>query len=711
MEYRREIDGLRALAVIPVIFFHAGFQVFEGGFVGVDVFFVISGYLITSIIIAELETGTFSLANFYERRARRILPALFFVTAVCLLFAWYWLLPADLKDFSQSLVAVSLFSSNILFWREVGYFDVAVELKPLIHTWSLAVEEQFYVFFPLFLIGFWRFGKRRIIFVLLFAFLASLALAHTWAYNKQAANFFLPPTRAWELLTGALIAFYLSKNAKPYFNNYLMQIFSITGLFMVLISVFAFDRNTPFPSLYALVPTLGAGLLILFATPLTIPGKLLGSKILVGLGLLSYSAYLWHQPIFAFARHISLDGVSSILSLMLIILTILLAYFSWRYVEKPFRDMHVVTRRTLFKYSILATCMFIFIGLLGITTDGFESRMAGNYYSEIQRVIVSKHGQQKCWNQLSVNPKISNACQFGRADGVREIALFGDSHSGSLVSAFENISKRYQIKGNNYTLIRCPSLQLSIEKNLDATARICADFKSDLFNNLDSKEVPETLILLSRWTIMLENHPFNNAECGIESGPDSFWINKHTNTLGYRPALKMDYVKSIKTLINSGRTIVLVYPVPEMGWNVPNRLLRIYNKNHKVSITDGSTSHELFTKRNKDAYAALDALGNHPKLFRIYPEKIFCNTYLKGRCVAHLNGVPLYYDDDHLSEFGANFIARDVARVLQWSKFSESEARDSMSYSVKQRKLTNLPNIPVINSGNILMNPVVFVRR
>ena len=160
MNYRREIDGLRALAVLPVILFHAGFETFSGGFVGVDVFFVISGYLITTIILAELEQGRFSIVNFYERRARRILPALFLVMLVCIPFAWIWLLPSDMKDFSQSLIAVAIFASNILFWRESGYFDTAAELKPLLHTWSLAVEEQYYVLFPLFLMLFWKLGKR-----------------------------------------------------------------------------------------------------------------------------------------------------------------------------------------------------------------------------------------------------------------------------------------------------------------------------------------------------------------------------------------------------------------------------------------------------------------------------------------------------------------------------------------------------------------------
>ncbi len=207
MKYRAEIDGLRALAVLPVILFHAGFEWFSGGFIGVDVFFVISGYLITSMIIAEMNEGNFSIVNFYERRARRILPALFFVMFLCLPFAWLWLTPNYLKDFGQSLVAVSTFSSNILFWLEDGYFDPVSELKPLLHTWSLAIEEQYYILFPIFLILTWRFGIKWILILLSLIFLVSLSITQWGSDNAPSAAFYLLPTRGWELLLGVFSAF------------------------------------------------------------------------------------------------------------------------------------------------------------------------------------------------------------------------------------------------------------------------------------------------------------------------------------------------------------------------------------------------------------------------------------------------------------------------------------------------------------------------
>ena len=237
MNYRPEIDGLRALAVLPVILFHAGYEAFSGGFVGVDVFFVISGYLITTIIIAELDEGQFSLVNFYERRARRILPALFFVMAACIPFAWALLSPAELKSFGQSLIAVSTFTSNILFWQESGYFDIESELKPLLHTWSLAVEEQYYILFPLFLMFTWHKGLRWVVGALAIVFLLSFALA-IWGTqiatspNIASAAFFLIHSRIWELLVGVFIALYLKHRTylKSQTTN---QVLSLIGLAMV----------------------------------------------------------------------------------------------------------------------------------------------------------------------------------------------------------------------------------------------------------------------------------------------------------------------------------------------------------------------------------------------------------------------------------------------------------------------------------------------
>ncbi len=372
MKYRKEIDGLRSIAVIPVILFHGGFQWLSGGYIGVDVFFVISGFLITSIILKEQDAGTFTIAGFYERRARRILPALFLVLLVSLPFAWHWLLPFELKNFANSIIATNLFSSNIFFWLESDYFAATSEVLPLLHTWTLAVEEQFYIIFPLFMMLFWGLGKRKLAIITSVIALLSLGLAE-WGWREYPeANFYLLHTRAWELMIGALVAFYLFNNQQP--KGRINQWASLTGLALIIVPLFLFDKGTPFPSLYALAPTLGTALILLFTIPGTLVYRLLSLRLLVGIGLISYSAYLWHQPIFVFARLMSMEEPSLWLMGFLSIFTLILAYLGWRFVETPFRDRRRFSRQQIFIGSVVISLVFIAIGVAFIVSDGAMNR-------------------------------------------------------------------------------------------------------------------------------------------------------------------------------------------------------------------------------------------------------------------------------------------------------------------------------------------------
>ncbi|MEZ5536017.1 MAG: acyltransferase [Thiolinea sp.] len=372
MQYRKEIDGLRAFAVIPVILYHAGISGFSGGFVGVDIFFVISGYLITSIIIGELETGKFTIAGFYERRARRILPALFFVMLAALPFAWWLLLPHELTGFGRSMLAVTVFASNILFWQESDYFATDSELIPLLHTWSLAVEEQYYVIFPVLLMLCWKFGLRRVTVIIASIAIISLGLAE-WGWRHDAsANFYLLPSRAWELMAGAGCALYLGHNARP--GGAPAQWLSLTGLVLLILSVFWLDDSVPFPSLYAIPPVLGTALVILFAHPGTWAGKLLSLPVFVGIGLISYSAYLWHQPMFAFARLYYADEPALFIILGLATLAFVLAAFSWRFIEPPFRQRQNFSRRQIFLMAFAGSLVFIVVALTLILLDGVPAR-------------------------------------------------------------------------------------------------------------------------------------------------------------------------------------------------------------------------------------------------------------------------------------------------------------------------------------------------
>lgn len=440
--YRREIDGLRALAVVPVMLFHAGFKTFSGGFVGVDVFFVISGYLITSIIVAEKQAGRFTLSSFYERRARRILPALFLVIFACLPAARLMLLPSDMKDFSQSIAAVSVFASNFLFWQKSGYFDSAAELRPLLHTWSLAVEEQYYVLFPIFLLLIWRYGKAWILGIFAFVGALSLAFANLLVTTEPTAAFYLLHSRAWELLLGAIIALYLTDRMHHVVNQWTSQIASLLGLVLILVAVFAFDHRTPFPGLYALVPVVGTALIILYASPNTVVGSLLSTRLFVGVGLISYSAYLWHQPLLAFGRHASLHPPAIPLLLSLLAGTFVLAYISWRFVELPFRNNCVITRQRLFVFAVLTSVFLASVGLAGHLTKGFEHHYLAGLDPWKREVLVTTgskiYDNNDChFHSVDIDEAMQqrfDSCQerFGRA-----MIILGDSHA---VNMYEAIS-------------------------------------------------------------------------------------------------------------------------------------------------------------------------------------------------------------------------------------------------------------------------------
>jgi peptidoglycan/LPS O-acetylase OafA/YrhL len=435
MKYRSEIDGLRALAVTSVILFHAGLSIVSGGYVGVDIFFVISGFLITSIILGEIQAGTFSIVNFYERRVRRILPALFFVMLVCIPVAWIVLSPYDMKYFSKSLAYVSIFLSNTIFYKQSGYFDAATELKPLLHTWSLGIEEQYYVFFPLLLILLWRYAKNYILHALAVIFIISLLYAQHKVQIKPAAAFYLLQSRIWELMAGSIAAVLVNKNLySPQFEK-LNNPLSIIGFILLAVAIFGFDKTTPFPSFYTLIPIVGTVLIILFATEKTIIARVFSLRPVVGVGLVSFSAYLWHQPIFAFYRHRSYLEATLTDMLVLTGLVFILAVLTWKYIEQPFRNKSFLTRKQIFTGALLFSLCFISFGLVGYFNNGFLSRL-----SSTEQAINNYRNHGGDWRRevcfLGLEPgKISFAPEcYAHGDQRQAILLWGDSHAAALYS-------------------------------------------------------------------------------------------------------------------------------------------------------------------------------------------------------------------------------------------------------------------------------------
>jgi peptidoglycan/LPS O-acetylase OafA/YrhL len=669
MDYRREIDGLRALAVLPIILFHAGFETFSGGFVGVDVFFVISGYLITTIILTELEQGKFSIVIFYERRARRILPALFLVILVCIPFSWFWLLPSDMKDFSQSLVAMSVFMSNILFWRESGYFNTAAELKPLLHTWSLAVEEQYYVLFPLFLMLFWKLGKRLIFVTLGLMFFVSLAVAQWATYAKPDAAFYLLPTRGWELLIGAFAAFYLSQPNCKDFGKGLSEFAGWLGVALILYSVFAYNKVTPFPGLYALVPTLGTVLIILFATQQTIVGRFVGNKAFVGIGLISYSAYLWHQPLFAFAKHKDLSEPDQITFTLLAIISLILAYFSWKIVEVPFRNKNTINRKKVFLLSAFFTTIITAVGLLGIYFDGFKSRLPPNIIWQSFGAKLDANG-----DVCEMNPVIGFdgvvACNFGAARGSKNVILYGDSHAQAISEYLNSYFINHNIKGIRVALDGChvvPSIidtRENIDRNKDCTKKFLS-----LISYIKSEDAD--VIVSSRWSFRLypvkgfiEEMPYKNSNGEVEKENYREYAVNSNGKLDFEVSAKERALKKlVEGLLTSNQRIFLIYPVPEIAVDIAKKNWTYY-KQHKAILSEISIPYEEYKSRNRFVNNVFDSFSNRENFYPVRPSEVFCETFLENRCVAQYDSVPYYYDDDHLSNEGAKLVVDNFLRKV-----------------------------------------------
>jgi len=630
MKYRAEIDGLRALAVLPVILFHAGFEWFSGGFVGVDVFFVISGYLITTIIISEMAEGKFSIVNFYERRARRILPALFFVMASCLPFAWLWLPPSDLKDFGQSLVAVSTFSSNILFWLESGYFDTAAELKPLLHTWSLAVEEQYYILFPIFLMLTWRLGVRWVLILLSIVFFISLGVAQWGAYNSPTAAFFLLPTRGWELLVGVFAAFYLKYNTHLKSHS-LNQALSLLGFCLIVYSIIAFDETTPFPSLYALVPTIGTGLLILCAVPKTFIHKFLSIKFIVGIGLISYSAYLWHQPLFAFARHRNVVALPDFLLIFLCVASLAMAWLSWRFVEAPFRDKKKIKRRSIFVLSGFILFAFTGIGLLFHFNSGFSDRVP----LELQDSTLNKETKE-CNFKFSETINVEN---LNKCISSADIFLVGDSHAGSLAFTLQTELKKSENKLVILQHSGCFPIEGLARQN---DPKSCTDFIKYLYKNIFVDN--NVVVISTRWRFYIIGTRYNNGEGGKEHGEDAqaFEVNIKDNELENYISKKIEDIAKTSNLI-------LVNQIPEVGIHVPNWYFQ-----YSTPLTH---SYVEYKKQNNRINKILESIEG---IKVIQTQTLVCNEK-SLRCYTKLGAELLYEDDDHISAAFAELISEQVS--------------------------------------------------
>ena len=608
LKYRPEIDGLRAFAVLPVVFFHAGYETFSGGFIGVDIFFVISGYLITSILINDIANQRFSISNFYERRARRILPALSFVILVSILFAWVLMLPKQMEDFSQSVFFVSVFLSNISFWKEIDYFAPSAEESPLLHTWSLAVEEQYYILFPIFLVLIWRFGRNKVFWTLFCIALASFLLSEWGWRNKPAANFYLAPTRAWELLVGSLGAF-LTPSKSRRWNN----LFSLLGLSSLALAFYGFSPDTPSPSFYLAAPVLGTLAIIVYAEQDTFVAKFLSIKIFVIVGLLSYSIYLWHQPVFAFGKLFFLDQVVEKYTLLFIVGSLLAAFLSWKYVERPFRNKEKFSRKIIFVYSSVVFSSFATFGIFGHFTSGFKEFLPIPY--EVKKIIEHK---EQSWDFLSQ--------AYQKDDNYLSVLFIGDS-------------LMYQVADPILANLETSNVKLDLAMEAGCLHLPVILFKSNIDQKACDKSISKVLHNSNTYDYIFIAHSWTGYQGQITCSTPADNCEFKEMMLGLG-----ELIKKLATL---SENVIVIGIEPRLTYSQPK-----FKIQRNSSYSDFLAWQSSFLIDSNRQYLKMieqmDELINSHESHVIHPVKLFCLNLPEFEC----DTTNYFFDSRHLTKIG-----------------------------------------------------------
>ena len=653
LTYRADIDGLRAIAVLVVVFYHARLKYFSGGYVGVDIFFVISGYLITTIILRELDENGFSLARFYERRIRRIFPALFACMGGTLLISSIFFDANEFQEFSKSLIATTLFSSNILFWTQSGYFDAPSELKPLLHTWSLAVEEQFYIFFPLLLFFLVRYLRPQLRFILISIAISSFAVNVYYLNNDPSGAFYLVHMRIWELIIGSILATnYFSKKTLPYIRNLL----GLTGLGMLIGSIFLYTIDTPFPGTAAVLPTLGTALIIYSGDRSeTLVNRILSFWPLVFIGQISYSLYLWHWPMIVFARYYAIIELKPLEIIALLVAILIISTLSWHFVEKPFRQKTTLSRIGIFQFAGLSMLLTITIGSLIYLNGGFPERFSSKQTSINQDSDI----QWKNWGQCDLDAdNLSDPltlCPIGARTNAPTFLLWGDSHARALATSIQISASQGETTGVvAYTSGCAPLLGIDREGQ-----KPCGEFNAAIINYLQEHPNLETVILASRWALSAEGTRYKNEEGKslilISEVPNPDGVSSNANLF------KAGLNQTVNKLLEMGRKVVIVTQVPEIGYDVPSAFSIAMRTGRNLNNVIAPSLDE-YNDRNIIVTSVIETIAEKSNIMIVDPSKALC---MDERCLIVSDERPLYRDDDHLSTFGAQYIAHIFDPVFE----------------------------------------------
>lgn len=630
LKYRPDIDGLRAVAIIPVVAFHAGLPGIEGGYVGVDIFFVISGFLIAGLLQREILDGSFSIFGFYERRIRRILPALIAVLLATLVAGSLIFLPDDFRKLPEAALSALGFVSNLMLAGRVDYFAAPDGTQPLLHTWSLSVEEQYYLFFPILLLALNRYFPRHIRW-----FLGAIAL-WSFAYNaiavesRPATAYFLTQVRMWELLVGALLAL----GAFPSVGNSLLRnMLAGTGMAMIAIAIFTFSSRTPFPGFAGLLPVLGAALVI-HCAPGAMIGKLLAHPGAIFVGLISYSLYLWHWPIIVFSSYMLERPVAGLTSLPVLFLIAVVSTASWHFVERPFRRGH--SRGKTFLYGGGAAAMISLVCVLAWKADGWPQRFSPETL-RLERYAGSVAPlRSSCHLGERDEPAIRAQCVFG-ARVKPSVAVWGDSHGVELSWMLGRRLAAHDMAVQQFTFSSCPP---ALDR-ADGESAKCGAFNRRVSEKLLSEPEISTIILIA-----------------------------HLDRPEYQANLKYlhSYGALVSALAERGKRVVLVYPVPRQDAPIPRMLARREALGMDLHRSGVPTAD--YVRRLSVVTGFLDQL-QYPRLVHFRTGELLCAAAL---CRPIVGSEPLYYDNHHLSLAGADLVSRSL-EALVFSRASEANGQ------------------------------------
>ena len=678
--YRADLDGLRAIAILAVVGFHAFPDLIPGGFVGVDIFFVISGFLISTIIIANLERGTFRFGEFYARRVKRIFPGLALVMIACTALGWITLLAGEFRALGKHTFAGAAFMSNFAFWIEGNYFDRAVETKPLLHLWSLGVEEQFYIVFPLLLWFAWKRGislLRVVVVLAIVSFTTNIFLVNSTGLLADIGGrdinfsnaFYSPLTRGWELLLGACLAHatlrefslprYLisgfkgdiSKNGG---NNALAAI----GAILILFSTLLLPGEKSFPGWYAGVPALGAFLMIAAGASAWINRRVLAHPLLVWIGLISYPLYLWHWPLLAFL-HISENGIPSAeLRLLVVVVSVVLAWLTYKLIESPIRFGGGSDGIKIIALSALMMA----IGLLGLSIyikDGFRNRAEEfkqqSNLMESFNMPVDNLAMRRCKSVPTIP-----GCHSLADDKAPTVALIGDSHALHL---FVGLSKYYQSRNENLLLLHlCMPL---IGVGYREEGGNCSDEQKPWIEYLAKSDSIRTVILSFRGPLATTGTGFRLDERSLHSiEPEYRQLHMENDRAGKTNAeiFSIGLRNTLLRLSNLGKQVIFIYDNPELGFD-PRTCVEVSIRPFRVSSysvkSPCGVDRRLFDGRSA-GYRELvkSVLKEFPTVKTFSPSEELCDVKY---CYGYRDGMLLYYDDDHLAWEGSMLIGHAFA--------------------------------------------------